>query len=129
MAGSMKETANQGGVATSSRGVVGASPAWGKPAEWIDYTGPVDGETYGIAILNHPTSFRYPTRWHVRDYGLFAANVFGLHDFESDASVDGSHTIPAGESIAFRHRVVLHGGKTEDAKIGELFEEYQAEVR
>ena len=36
----------------------------------------------GIAILNHPASFRYPTYWHVRDYGLFAANPFGLHDFK-----------------------------------------------
>lgn len=129
MAGGMKEEAELGGQAISSRGVAGAGPAWGKPAEWIDYCGPVDGETYGIAILNHPSSFRYPTRWHVREYGLFAANVFGLHDFERNPEADGSHTVPAGESIVFRHRVVLHRGSTEDAKIADLFAEYAAEER
>ena len=39
--------------------------------------------TLGIAILNHPSSFRHPTHWHVRTYGLFAANPFGIHDFET----------------------------------------------
>ena len=55
--------------------------AWGKRAEWVDYHGPVDGETVGIAIFNHPSSFRYPTGWHVRTYGLFAANPFAEHSF------------------------------------------------
>ena len=55
--------------------------AWGMPAKWVDYTGPVDGETVGIAILSHPKSFRPNTRWHVRGYGLFAANPFGHKDF------------------------------------------------
>src|SRR3954465_5476921 len=40
--------------------------AWGKPADWCDYNGPVDGEVLGVAMLDHPSSFRHPTNWHVR---------------------------------------------------------------
>ena len=47
---------------------------------------PVEGKTVGVAILNHPDSFRFPTTWHVRTYGLFAANPFGWHDFGMNES-------------------------------------------
>ncbi|HWH67976.1 MAG TPA: PmoA family protein, partial [Candidatus Sulfotelmatobacter sp.] len=52
---------------------------WGKRADWCDYYGPVEGQTVGIAIFDHPQNPRHPTWWHVRDYGLFAANPFGQH--------------------------------------------------
>src|SRR5690606_41219427 len=98
------------------------SMAWGKASPWVDYTGPVDGATLGVAILNHPESFRYPTTWHVRDYGLFAANPFGYSDFRFGK--EGAHTIPAGESIRFRYRLILHEGDTEQADIAEAFQAY-----
>ena len=44
--------------------------AWSKAGKWCDYNGPVAGEHLGVAILNHPSSFRHVTRWHVRTYGL-----------------------------------------------------------
>ena len=50
---------------------------WGKRAEWCDYYGPVEGQVVGIAIFDHPSNPAHPTWWHVRDYGLFAANPFG----------------------------------------------------
>src|SRR5258706_156910 len=50
--------------------------AWGKRAEWCDYFGPVDGQTVRVAIFDHPDNPRHPNWWHVRDYGLFAANSF-----------------------------------------------------
>src|SRR5262249_54449101 len=52
---------------------------WGKHADWVDYYGPVGGKTVGFAMFDHPSNPRHPTTWHVRDYGLFAANPFGLH--------------------------------------------------
>ena len=73
-------------------------PCWGKPAAWIDYSGSVEGQTLGIAILNHPSSFRYPTRWHVRVYGLFAANPWGAGDFTGGAE-HGEHTMKKGEAF------------------------------
>jgi len=97
---------------------------WGKQAEWCDYSGPVEGEVVGFTIFDHPTSFRYPTYWHVRDYGLFAANPFGLKDFIRDYQGDPSHTIPKGESIRFQYRVLLHPGAGTLETLAALHDQY-----
>jgi hypothetical protein len=96
--------------------------AWGKPSRWVDYSGTVAGERVGIAILNHPESFRYPTTWHVRTYGLFAANPFGWHDFGLGKS--GEYTLPAGAELRFRYRVILHSGGADRAGIQQAFDAY-----
>lgn len=116
----------KGGTIVNSDGLVDGA-TWGKPAAWVDYHGPIKDEVAGVAILNHPSSFRFPTTWHVRTYGLFAANPFGLHDFTGDNSQDGSHTLAAGEKLAFRYRVVLHKGDEKQAGIAELFSKYSQE--
>jgi hypothetical protein len=82
----------------------------------------VDGKTVGIAILNHPSSFRYPTTWHVRTYGLFAANPFGWHDFGSTKT--GEYVLAAGENLRFAYRVILHEGDAATARIGDAFDCY-----
>ncbi|HTN76302.1 MAG TPA: PmoA family protein [Pirellulaceae bacterium] len=120
----MKLTAKKGGRIVNSEGVTDKA-AWGKAAAWVDYQGPVDGETVGIAILNHPKSFRFPTTWHVRDYGLFAANPFGGKDFSADVAKNyGHHDLAKGESITLRYRVILHQGDEKSAKIAEAFADY-----
>jgi hypothetical protein len=91
--------------------------AWGKPARWVAYCGPVAGRTVGLAVLDHPANFRHPTHWHARDYGLLAANPFGLHDFAGAPAGSGDYTLPAGESRTFRYLVVLHEGGTRAADI------------
>jgi hypothetical protein len=121
VASSMDVKRQQGGKITNAEGITDAA-AWGKASPWVDYTGPIGGKTVGIAILNHPSSFRYPTTWHVRDYGLFAANPFGYHDFGQ--AKPGDHTIPEGGTITFRYRVILHEGDTESARIAEAFSAY-----
>jgi len=94
--------------------------AWGKPAAWVDYHGPIDDETLGIAILNHPSSFRYPTHWHVRTYGLFAANPFGLADF-TNGKEKGEYTLPKGAGLRLRYRVLLHKGDEREGRVAEAF--------
>ncbi len=98
---------------------------WGKRAQWCDYYGPVEGKTVGIAIFDHPQNPRHPTWWHVRDYGLFAANPFGQHDFESlpDKSA-GNLTVPAGKSVTFRYRFYLHEGDEQQAKVAQKYQQY-----
>ena len=98
---------------------------WGKRADWCDYYGPVEGKTVGIAIFDHPENPRHPTWWHVRDYGLFAANPFGKHDFEklSDKTA-GNLTVEKGKSITFKYRLYIHSGDEKDAKLGEKYQEY-----
>jgi len=102
---------------------------WGKSAPWVDYYGALDGDLVGIAILNHPSSFRYPTYWHVRDYGLFAANPFGLHDFKGKdgKAHEGEYILPAGETVTFRYRLLFHKGDEQGAKVAEAFEAYSKE--
>jgi hypothetical protein len=97
---------------------------WGKRADWCDYYGPVHGKTVGIAIFDHPSNPKHPTWWHVRDYGLFAANPFGVHDFEKRAEGAGNLAIPKGESITFKYRFYMHEGDDQKAKVAERYQEY-----
>jgi hypothetical protein len=90
---------------------------WGKAARWVAYWGPVDGRTVGVAIGDHPANLRHPSHWHARDYGLVAANPFGLHDFTGAPQGSGNYTLPAGKSLTFRYLVVLHEGDPETAGI------------
>lgn len=100
--------------------------AWGKRATWCDYSGPVEDRIVGIAIFDHPQNPRHPTWWHVRDYGLFAANPFGVHDFEKKPAGTGDLVIPAGGSITFRYRFYLHEGDAEQAQVADRYREYVA---
>jgi hypothetical protein len=120
---SMDVDTKQGGKIVTSEGEKDGE-AWGKRARWVDYHGPVQGETLGIAILDHPQSFRHATRWHVRTYGLFAANPWGTKDFTGGKESDGPFKLPKGESIMLRYRVIFHKGDHEEGKIAEAFEEY-----
>jgi sugar phosphate isomerase/epimerase len=99
---------------------------WGKRAAWCDYYGPVDGQVVGVAIFDHPSNPKHPTWWHVRDYGLFAANPFGVHDFERKPAGTGDITIPAGESLTFKYRFYFHKGDDKQGKVAEHYREYAA---
>lgn len=122
VAGTMKVDSKKGGKIVSSAGLEDGA-TWGKQAEWVDYYGPVDGETVGIAILNHPSSYGFPTRWHVRTYGLFAANPFGVHHFAGGDRTDGVR-LEDGEELTLKYRVLLHDGTTEEAEISKAWKEY-----
>lgn len=97
---------------------------WGKRAQWVDYYGPVDGQTVGVAMFDHPQNPRYPTHWHVRDYGLFAANPFGLHDFEKQPPGAGDLKVAAGERVTFRYRFYFHPGDVQQAQVAERYQDY-----
>jgi Family of unknown function (DUF6807) len=125
VAETMQVSRKLGGKIISSEGLEDDS-AWGKPAPWVEYHGPVQGETLGIAILNHPSSFRYPTHWHVRPYGLFAANPWGLGDF-TNGKEHSDYTMKKGESFKLRYRVIFHKGDEKEGKIAEAFANYTKE--
>ena len=113
-----------GGTIVNSGGQRDAD-AWSKTATWVDYHGPVEGEHLGIAILNHPTSFRHPTPWHVRTYGLFCANPFGMKQMNPQAE-SGAVSLPAGGRIRLRHRFIFHVGDEQQAAIAKAYEAYAA---
>ncbi len=122
-----KKTDTQGTIVNAEGIRDGAT--WSKKSTWVDYQGPKDGKVYGVAMFDHPKNPRHPTWWHVRDYGLFAANPFGKHDFEKEFKSDpkaGALTIPAGGSVTFRWRIYFHMGDEKTAKIAEHYQAYAA---
>ncbi|MHA1730656.1 MAG: PmoA family protein [Promethearchaeota archaeon] len=112
---------SQGGRIENALGMSMEVECWGKRAAWCDYSGIVNGHAVGVAIMDHPDNHGYPTYWHVRDYGLMAANPLAVHDFKHDDSLDGSLTLPAGESLEFRYRVFVHAGDARDAGLGDRY--------
>jgi len=126
----VKQPKNQPGAGhlVNAQGVLDGD-AWGKRSEWADYSGPVEGKVSGIAILDAPTNPRHPTWWHARDYGLFAANPFGIHDFEKKEKGAGDLKVPAGGSLTFKYRVILHPGDAKAADVAGRFAEYARETR
>jgi len=116
-------TAN--GQAVNSEGVEGRE-VWGKRAKWVDYWGTIDDKTVGVAIFDHPGNPRHPTWWHARDYGLIAANPFGVHDFEEKPKGEGDMIIKAGDSVTFAYRFLFHEGDTKKAGIADQYERYAA---
>jgi hypothetical protein len=126
IAESMKVDAKKGGQIVNSEGDTDGK-AWGKAAEWVDYHGPIGDKTLGIAILCHPSTFHHPNRWHVRTYGLFGANPFGVAHFENKKEMTDGTRLKKGDSLVFRYRVILHKGNEKDAKIADQFQKYAAE--
>lgn len=112
---SMEE--RNGGTIRNSFGAIGEAENWGKRAEWVDYYGDVEGSTCGITLMDHPDNHGYPTHWHVRSYGLFTANQWGLHDFTGDHAKRGDLTVRDGDFVTFRFRVFIHGGTTDEADV------------
>lgn len=110
----------------NSDGLKEQAGAWGKRAEWCDCYGPVNDQTVGVAIFDHPGNPRHPTWWHVRGYGLFAANPFGQHDFENKPAGTGDLVIPDGQSVTFRWRFYIHKGDATEGKVAEHYREYAA---
>lgn len=93
---------DRGGRMVNSYGAVSEAECWGRPANWCDYGGELDGHDVGVAVFDNEQNERYPTSWHIRDYGLFAAN---------NLYFKGPLTIRAGESLTYRYRLVFREGE------------------
>ncbi len=117
----------------TSTGAVGEAEAWGKSASWCHYSGlvkaPSGGVHTGIGVIDHPDNPRYPTYWHVRNYGLMTANPFGHSHYFKDKSRDGSLRLSAGESLTFRYRVVIHEGDAPDGHMAERFADFAYPIK
>jgi hypothetical protein len=121
-----KKKAGEGHIVNDSGDKDG--DVWGKRAAWVDMSGPVNGKTLGIAMFDHPKNPRHPTRWHARDYGLFAANPFCEQEMDkSKPKGSGAFKLAAGQSVTFRYRIYIHEGDATQAKVAERFAEYSGE--
>ena len=92
------------GKYVSSQGKEGDA-VWSTRAKWTLLAGIVDGENITIAILDHPSNTGYPTHWHARGYGLFAANPLGDKQFNEPKSFD--FALDAGASVTFKYRILI----------------------
>ncbi len=99
---------------------------WGKKSAYVTFHGPDDqGKPAVITMMDHPSNLRHETWWHARDYGLLAANPFGIHDFESKKDKTlGNHTLKDQQSMTFRYRLVLHRGEVDESKIGNWWKSF-----
>lgn len=93
----------------SSEGIIGSS-VWGTRAKWMELYGFIGQDTISIVFMDHPSSFNFPTYWHARDYGLFAANPFGVKDFTGGKD-SLNFRFKEGEKISFKHRIYIKSGK------------------
>ena len=94
-------TVENGGQMTNSEGVKGKD-CWGLQANWVDYSGELEGIPCGVTIFDHPSSFRHVPYWHAREYGLLTANVFGLSHFnkgKDNLPQSGDYELKKGQSI------------------------------
>jgi len=106
------------GIITNSFGGVNEADCWGRRAHWCDYSGVLEGVRVGLSCFDHPRNPRHPTYWHVRDYGLMTANIFGVGDFEGEERRgEGELVLPRGKEIRFLYRVYVHAGLPHEADV------------
>jgi hypothetical protein len=93
----------------TSQGKSGDS-AWGTRGKWCMLYGKIAEDSISIVIIDHPKNPGYPTYWHARGYGLFAANPLGQKIF-SNGKEELNLSLKKNESVVFRYRVVICSAK------------------
>ena len=115
------------GIYLSSEGKIGEKDSWGTRAKWMTLTGNVKGEDVVIAIFDHPKNVTYPTYWHNRGYGLFAANPFGAKEFTKGATTL-NFSLQPHEKATFRFRILVNSGKLTKEQTEALFQQFLKDV-
>jgi Methane oxygenase PmoA len=100
------DTKDSTGVYLTSEGVKGGA-VWATRGRWCTLTGSTGSHTSTIAMIDHPGNPGYPTYWHARGYGLFAANPLGRSIFDPKQPAF-NFTLEKGASTTFRYRVILY---------------------
>lgn len=85
--------------------------AWSTRGVWCKVYGKMGRDSVCIAIIDHPENPNYPTFWHARGYGLFAANPLGEKVFTNGRSAKNL-SLQKGQSVTFRYRIVIQDGST-----------------
>jgi len=97
------------GMYLSSEGLTGHD-VWGTRSKWMSLNGQIGEEMVSVTIFDHPGNVGYPTYWHARGYGLYAANPLGMKEMSGGAE-ELNYQLAHGESLIFMHRVMISSGK------------------
>ncbi len=106
----------------SAEGVEGKE-VWGTRCRWMKLSSEIKGEPVAIVIIDHPSNVGYPTYWHARDYGLFAANTLGQKIF-SEGKNELNFSLKKDESVTFKYRLIVAAENLSDDQINKLADEY-----
>jgi Family of unknown function (DUF6807) len=104
-----KDNSSNGNYLTSE-GKRGDS-AWSTRGRWCKVFGKIKNDSVSITIFDHIGNPNYPTFWHARGYGLFAANPLGEKIFTNGRAALNLK-VKKGEAIVFRYRILIQNGRS-----------------
>lgn len=122
IAESMREDKGAG-IVTNADGKKTTKECWGQRSAWVDYTGPVDGKTVGVAVFDHPQNFR-PSRYHVRNYGLFSVSPFGEGAYTNGQEKPVSDIFKKDSVVRLRYGIFFHAGDAADANVPHAYQQF-----
>jgi len=106
----------------NSEGVTGGD-VWGKRARWCALSGTIDSKDVTVVIMDRPGNVGYPTYWHARGYGLFAANPLGQKIF-SNGEQELNFALKPHESVTFNYRIEILNGKQDKEQIEKEYQQF-----
>jgi len=118
LAESQREDKGNGKV-TNADGKQGTKECWGQRSAWVDYTGPIDGKEYGVTIFDHPGNFR-PSRYHVRNYGLFSVSPFGESAYTNGKEPAVNDVFKKDSELRLRYAIYFHEGVATASELNAL---------
>jgi len=110
------------GVYFSSEGKKGDA-VWGTRGRWCNLSGEVASEPVTITILDHPANPGFPTYWHARGYGLFAANPLGQKIF-SNGKEELNFSVAPHQSVTFRYRILISSETASPEKTESAYKDF-----
>jgi hypothetical protein len=115
------------GLYRSSEGKTGDA-VWSTRGRWTTLTGKVNQEDITLVMLDNPLNVGFPTYWHARGYGLFAANPLGQAAFSKGAETL-NFTLQPKQSTTFRYRLAILDSAATPDQVEAQYRQFVDEVK